>query len=167
MYVQCDGINYTMLFDTKSFILNKQFNNPAGGTYTGFALQKKIEVDEIDPYQVQNVKVVGNSISIISRNTTIDNIGQTLVTYYSDADRDTKWPENLSIVRRKHGLASSKKVTTAWGSTEYQLYHTKSQSNDEEEIKVYKYKNNQIQDPPVTEIKLRDKSNSLSFDIYR
>ena len=50
MYVQCDGINYTMLFDTKSFILNKQFNNPAGGTYTGFALQKKIEVDEIDPF---------------------------------------------------------------------------------------------------------------------
>ena len=116
MYAQCDGVDYTMLFDTKSFILNKQFNRASGGTYTGFALQKKINIDEIDPYQVQNVKAVGNSISIISINTTIDNIGQTLVTYYSDADVGAKWPENLSIVRRKHGLASSQKVTTAWGS---------------------------------------------------
>ena len=52
MYAQCDGVDYTMLFDTKSFILNKQFNRASGGTYTGFALQKKINIDEIDPYQV-------------------------------------------------------------------------------------------------------------------
>ena len=25
MYVQCDGVDYTMLFDAKSFILDKQF----------------------------------------------------------------------------------------------------------------------------------------------
>ena len=32
MYAQCDGVDYTMLFDSNSFILNKQFNKPSGGT---------------------------------------------------------------------------------------------------------------------------------------
>ena len=144
MYAHCDGVDYTMLFDAKSFILDKQF--PIDGsdqTYTGFALKKKISFTEIDPWLVQNVNAIGNSISIVSKNETIANVGQSVATYYEDSDKGTKWPENLQIYRRKTHLASSQQVTQSWGTSFYQLYHTRS-TNDEEEIKVYKYKNDQL-----------------------
>ena len=50
MYLQCDGVDYTMLFDAKSFILDKQFDiKGSDNKKTGFALQKRIVRNEIDP----------------------------------------------------------------------------------------------------------------------
>ena len=110
---------------------------------------------------------IGSSISIISKNTTYDHISQTLVTYYQDAAKGTEWPNNLSIVRRKHGLSSSQVVESAWGTSLFQLYHTSTPGDDDEEIKVYKYRNNEISNPPVTEINLRERSDRLTFDVYQ
>ena len=70
-------------------------------------------------------------------------------------------------MRRKHGLASSQTVTRAWGTSLYQLYHTHDPSHDEEEIKVYKYRNNVIQASAVTEIDLGGRSERLTFDVYQ
>ena len=87
MYLQCDGVDYTMLFDAKSFILDKQFDiKGSDNKKTGFALQKRIERNEIDPRLVQYVMAIEDSISVISLNNTSDAVGQTLVTYYQDAD---------------------------------------------------------------------------------
>ena len=61
----------------------------------------------------------GESISIISRNVTSATISQTLVTYFQDAPRDKEWPNNLSIVRRKHGLSASQQIKSAWGVSDY------------------------------------------------
>ena len=73
MYLQCDGVDYTMLFDAKSFILDKQFDiKGSDQKKTGFALHKKIETSEIDPWLVQDVMAIEDSISIISLNNTSD-----------------------------------------------------------------------------------------------
>ena len=52
LFVQCDGVDYTMLFDAQSFLLDTEFEIIGSDQTTSFAFQEKISIEEIDPWLI-------------------------------------------------------------------------------------------------------------------
>jgi len=78
---------------------------------------------------IEKVCSVGDSVSVISRNTTVSGQAASIITFYRvDGGSD--------VAYRKNGFKDTNEVLSAWGNKDYQLYHTVSVSKDQEEIRV-------------------------------
>ena len=77
VYVYCDGLDFSIVFDSDSF-----FAGESSSDESDYKLLRKITEEEVLPSQIQEVKSVGESITVISRNTTQVNLAQTVFTIY-------------------------------------------------------------------------------------
>jgi len=64
VFLHCKGLNYSLIFDSASFLSREK----SGAR--NFELLKKISEEEATPSMIQDVSTLGNSLTVISRNTT-------------------------------------------------------------------------------------------------
>ena len=74
-FLYCEGLDTALIFDSESFLSGKK-SLPEGvqAQFVGedYELLKKITEEEATPSMIQNVKSVGDSMTVISRNTTLE-----------------------------------------------------------------------------------------------
>ena len=68
MFIHCNGLNYSVVFDAASFL----------GLSGDYELLKQIEADLADPSMFQDMVTIGDSLTMISQNTQL----QTIITFY-------------------------------------------------------------------------------------
>ena len=69
VYVYCDGLDFSIVFDSESFLAGESSSEESN-----YKLLRKITEEEVLPSKIQEVKSVGESITVISRNTTQVNL---------------------------------------------------------------------------------------------
>ena len=119
-FLYCDGLEYSVMFDSGSFLAGKTSQLDVDSNYE---LLKKITEEEAIPALIQDVRAVGDSVTVISRNTTLPDQAQTMITFYRVGGASS---DQMQVKARKGGFLNTHHVISAWGSQRYQLYQLRN-----------------------------------------
>lgn len=163
VFMHCAGLDFSLIFDAQSFLNSAE---SVGGNYK---LLKKISEEQAAPSMFQDMLTVGDSLTMVSKNTTRTDVAQeqTIMTFYRVGDAD-----NMQVKARKNGFQGSHEVLSAWGSEKYQLYHLHEIATGGEEIRVYYYRSEYAAARVVTELDLTQlaevpSKTNLFYDVYK
>ena len=71
MFVHCDGLDYSVIFDAVSFLKSSETASTSTGATSDpdtYQLLKKITAEVADPTMFHDMVTVGDSLTIISKN---------------------------------------------------------------------------------------------------
>lgn len=78
---------------------------------------------------VSKLSTIGDSLAVITRNTTVSGQAASILTFY-------RVNGGNEVAYRKNGVLATNEILSAWGSSDYQLYHIRGEGSDIEEILV-------------------------------
>ena len=87
-FLYCGRLDYSLIFDTESFLNgNGKVSQEDDNQEAGYKLLEKFESDVINPAKIMNLKSVGDSVTVILRDTTRPDQAQTIITFYRVRDQ--------------------------------------------------------------------------------
>lgn len=106
VFLNCDGLQYSLMFDSKSFL--DSFPT-IEGLDQEYELLDEITADQVVPSMVAKLSTIGDSLALITRNTTVSGQGASILTFY-------RIDGGNEVAYRKNGVLATNEILSAWGS---------------------------------------------------